>query len=54
MAVKYINPKAKAESGIIISGKEAKKIDYFLSNKKTLNKQMNKSIDLYSDVLKMV
>ena len=41
MAVKYINPYLKQQSGIIVTGKEIEKLDYILSEKTT--KQQFKS-----------
>ena len=51
MAVKYINPNKKEESGIIVSGKDIEKLDYILSDK-TTKKQFQSSFDNLQKALK--
>jgi len=43
MAIKHINPKAKEESGVIVSGKDAKKVAKFLVDKHLTKEQFLKS-----------
>ncbi len=42
MAIKHINPKAKKESGVIVSGKDAKKVATILTDKSIAKSQFRR------------
>ena len=44
MAIKHINAHAKVESGVIVSGKDAKKVVQILSDSNLTKKQFMKSV----------
>ena len=51
MAIKHINPNAKEESGVIVSGKEAKKIARILSSKN--EDRLLKATKSFSETIKI-
>ena len=53
MAVKHINPKAKEESGLIVSGKEARKVVQILSDTNRSKTQCIKSTKSFQEVIKI-
>jgi len=53
MAVKYINPYLKKQSGIIVTGKEIEKLDYILSEK-TTKQQFKSSFNNLKKSLKII
>ena len=54
MAIKHINPKAKEESGVIVSGKDAKKVAAILSDKHIAKSQFRRSSKSLSDSLQAI
>ncbi len=54
MAVKYINPKVKEESGVIVSGSDAKKVVTILSDKTVTKSQFHRSSKSLSASLKAI
>jgi len=54
MAIKHINPKAKEESGVIVSGKDAKKVVTILSDKYIAQSQFRRSSKSLSDSLQAI
>ncbi len=54
MAIKHINPKAKEESGVIVSGKDAKKVVTILSDKHIAQSQFRRSSKSLSDSLQAI
>jgi hypothetical protein len=54
MAIKHINPKAKEESGVIVSGKDAKKVATILSDKSIAKSQFRRSSKSLSDSLRAI
>jgi len=53
MAVKHINPKAKEESGLIVSGREAKKVVQILSDSNISKSQFIKSTKSFGEAIKI-
>ena len=51
MAIKHINPNAKEESGVIVSGKEAKKIASILFSKN--EDRLIKATKSFSETIKI-
>jgi hypothetical protein len=54
MAIKHINPKAKEESGVIVSGADAKKVATILSDKSITKSQFHRSSKSLSDSLEAI
>jgi len=54
MAIYHINPKAKKESGVIVTGEDAKKVMEILHNPEIRKKQFLKTSQLLSSALKTI
>ncbi len=54
MAIKHINPKSKEESGVIVSGEDAKKVATILSDRHIAKSQFLRSSKSLSDSLQTI